>query len=183
MRSLGLSTSDLRIVFNAFDRDHDGSIEYNELVHVVRNPDVISKKISKLSHRTRYVGNSHSLKARLKEEKRRLKLIQNLPKRMRHHFNQNVRQLGESFKKFDGNRDGVINKHQFLASLRMIRITPSKNEIKQMIKLLDTDRNGKIKYKDLMLALKDSRKRRTQTGNANKKLSPQPPRRAGTQFR
>ena len=108
MYSLQLPTRDLRIIFKVFDRDNNGVIEYNELMHVVRNPDLIAEQISRLSQRKRFgTSSSSSLKNRLREEKRRLKMVKEVPKRMLYQFKQNLHGLKDAFKKFDSNGDGV----------------------------------------------------------------------------
>jgi hypothetical protein len=58
------------------------------------------------------------------------------------------------FKKFDKDCDGFISYDDFEKCLESIKVTASKNEIGQMMKLIDTKNQGYLTFTDLPIFLK-----------------------------
>lgn len=170
-KKLFLVCSDLREAFNAFDTNHDGTIEYNEFFGLLKSLDIglSNDQIYELM-RSIDVNGDHSINYkefvdRFQVTFEQIKGTGNTNQITDPWLNTIIKKIGEkmilqyttvekAFEEIDTDRSGLIDDNEFMTAIKKLELGLSDEEILKVSAALDSDHSGKIDYKEFADAFK-----------------------------
>lgn len=113
---LSLSVKDIEMVYEYLDKDKNGKINFTEFMQFERG-SIIQDRI--------FIS----------------RVSMAIMRKIEDRFDGDIR---EAFKAFDADKDGSINKTEFVESLSQLRVPYSKQDLEMVFMFLDKNRDGKL---------------------------------------
>ena len=156
-----MDRSELQALFDRFDKDGGGNVEYAEFCNLVF-PEQESVKSESVATESEYVASTarSSLSTvssiGMREEERHvdkgdmsvdaalraLRLKARLQKKVYEHRSR----MADAFRDFDVNHDGVVSRSEFRAAIKKMKLGFSNRDVDALLLSIDADNSGKIEY-------------------------------------
>jgi len=139
--------NDFREVFNLFDKDKDGRLSVEELTKVFKTLGVVTTGDEKIKQMIEHVDTDKSGAVEFEEF---LNVMQQQPKTPR-----DDARLLAAFKIYDKNADGYITKQELQSVMEQCGEKLTDKEAQTMIDQADTDKDGRVNYREFINMMKD----------------------------
>lgn len=150
-----LSAADVSIIFNKYDLDGDGYIEYVEFMKLVDfKPRVNTREYDRDRDSDRDRDRDEMLRSQLQEK------IDDLVSRIRRRLEDTLgssansgSRLKQVFEEIDDNDSGSLSKRELGKALEQLRVDVTSREIDLLFDRFDEDNSGELDYKEFLRLL------------------------------
>jgi len=138
----GFSEQKLIEIFDLYDKNKNGELDYKEFTKILYNDDEEEEK-----------GKSHSHEEDMEVVRSALrdsKIMDKFRDQILSRGGKGILGLARQFKIFDDNNSGSLDLAELTKAVRDFKVDLSSNEIKILFNILDSDQCGEIKYDEFL---------------------------------
>ena len=143
-----VNDAEIDMVYDEFDADKLGAIDYHELNAALRRVKLPTKSLKKRER----------LKTPLPEKRIRLKTNEEASDFIRNWLAENKQRVIDLFKEWDEDGNGTIDRREFRHGLAALGIKMRSDKVEALFETLDKDRSGEIDYNELTIGLQGKKK-------------------------
>lgn len=165
----GFTEPKLLELFEAYDEDKSGNLDYKEFTKAIYNDDEDDEKPSpKKEKNVKVEEKQEEARSALKDSK----VMDKFREKILERGGKGILGLARQFKIFDDNNSGTLDLPELTKAIRDFRVDLSPNEIKILFNLVDTDQSGEVSYDEFLREIRGdmSKARRNLVDQAFKKL-------------
>lgn len=165
----GFTEPKLLELFEAYDEDKSGNLDYKEFTKAIYNDGEEEEKPSpKKEKNVKEDEKQEEARSALKDSK----VMDKFRDRILERGGKGILGLARQFKIFDDNNSGTLDLPELTKAIRDFRVDLSPNEIKILFNLVDTDQSGEVSYDEFLREIRGdmNKARRNLVDQAFKKL-------------
>ena len=165
----GFTEPKLLDLFDAYDEDKSGNLNYKEFSKAIYNEDDEDEKPSpKKEKNVKEDEKQEEARSALKDSK----VMDKFREKILERGGKGILGLARQFKIFDDNNSGTLDLPELTKAIRDFRVDLSPNEIKILFNLADTDQSGEVSYDEFLREIRGDmpKARRNLVDQAFKKL-------------
>ncbi|RYY86974.1 EF-hand domain-containing protein, partial [archaeon] len=144
MLKVDMRTADIDLLFERFDQDRSGELDYKEfleLIGMARRSERVSAPVSSSSSRVRVEVDA---------------ILQRIRRGIEEYLGPgsgSARKVKEVFADIDRNGNSRIDQKEFREAMSRLRVNLSSSDIDMLFQRYDLDRSGEIDYKEFLQLL------------------------------
>ena len=140
----GFNEQKLMELFDAYDQNKNGSLDYKEFIKTLYNEDEEEEKPRNINN-----GDSDD-KEGVRNALRDSKIMDKFREKILARGGKGILGLARQFKIFDDNNSGTLDLPELTKAIKDFRVDISPNEIKILFNIIDVDQTGEVSYDEFL---------------------------------
>ena len=154
----GFNEQKLLELFEAYDQNKNGSLDYKEFVGAIFNDEDEEDEKPKNLNKNNDGNEGENVKSALKDSK----IMDKFREKILSRGGKGILGLARQFKIFDDNNSGTLDLPELTKAIKDFRVDISPNEIKILFNIIDSDQTGEVSYDEFLREIRgDMNKFRT----------------------
>ena len=154
----GFNEQKLLELFEAYDQNKNGSLDYKEFVGAIFNDEDEEDEKPKNLNKNNDGNEGENVKSALKDSK----IMDKFREKILSRGGKGILGLARQFKIFDDNNSGTLDLPELTKAIKDFRVDISPNEIKILFSIIDSDQTGEVSYDEFLREIRgDMNKFRT----------------------